>query len=159
MELFRHWIQHIPHLCILLVPLVQVKNPFLELEERQIGRNTLWSTCSPAQELHCPSGLNFGSQQFYWTELVSNCLPCSKANLLTLGCGKGNYSVNFRFPSEENGQFMLKRPKYPDGFQGRVFKGSIYGAGCSSGTFFWLIGDEVTGWCFENLNHQLSFSN
>ena len=62
MELFRHWRQHIPHLCILLVPLVQVKNPFLELEERHIGRNILWSTCSPVQELHCPSGLNCRSQ-------------------------------------------------------------------------------------------------
>ena len=155
--------RHIPHLCILLVPLVQVKNPFLELEERHVGRNTLWSTHSPAQELcqelFCPSVLNCGSQQHYWTEHVSNCLPCSKANLLMLGCDKGNYSVNFRLPSKEYGQLMPERPKCPDGFQGRIFKGNIYSVGCSSGTSFWLIGDEVTGWCFKNLNHQLSDSS
>ena len=28
-------------------------------------------------------------------------------------------------PSKENGQLMLKRPKVPDGFQGRVFKGKV----------------------------------
>ena len=28
-------------------------------------------------------------------------------------------------PSKENGQFMLKRCKFPDGFQGRVFKGKV----------------------------------
>lgn len=28
----------------------------------------------------------------------------------------------FQVPSKENGQFVLKRPKPPDGFQERVFK-------------------------------------
>ena len=28
-------------------------------------------------------------------------------------------------PSKENGQLMLKRPKFSDGFQGRVLKDSV----------------------------------
>ena len=48
----------------------------------------------------------------------------SKANLLTLGCGEGKYSVYCKAPnvgpSKENGQLMRKRPKLPNGFQGSV---------------------------------------
>ena len=81
--------------------------------------------------------------------MLPNCirfcsLANSKASVLTLGCGKGNYSVNFRLPSKENGLLMLKRPfregfskttfrvKLPSGFQGRIFKDDIQGEGCSS---------------------------
>ena len=49
----------------------------------------------------------------------------SKANLLTPACVEGQYSVYCRVPSKENRQLMLKRPKLPDGFQGRGFKGSV----------------------------------
>ena len=49
---------------------------------------------------------------------------------------------------------MFNRPELPDSFQGRLFKGNIWGEGCSSWTFFRLVGAEVTGWCFGNLNHQ-----
>ena len=55
---------------------------------------------------------------------------CSKANLLTLGCGEGKYSVCCRAPSKENRQLMLKSSKLPDGFQRRVFKDNIRGKGC-----------------------------
>ena len=33
-------------------------------------------------------------------------------------------------PSKEDGQLMLKRPEFPGGFQGRVFKGNIRGECC-----------------------------
>ena len=49
-------------------------------------------------------------------------------------------------PSKENGQLILKRPKFPKGFQGRVFKDRVKkrasGYVISSWTFFWLVGDE-----------------
>ena len=55
----------------------------------------------------------------------SPCLTCSKANLLTLGCGEGKYSIYCRVPSKKNGQLMLKSSELPNGFQGRVFKGKV----------------------------------
>ena len=42
--------------------------------------------------------------------------------------------------SSKNGQLLLKKPKIPDGFQGRVFIGNIWGrktAGCV--TFLWSV--------------------
>ena len=42
-------------------------------------------------------------------------------------------------PVKENGQFMLKRPELPDGFQGRSLKGSIWGEDCR-GHDFVLVG-------------------
>ena len=53
---------------------------------------------------------------------------CSKANL-TPGCGEGKY-IYCRVPRKENVQLVLKRPELPDGFQGRVFKGTIKDVGC-----------------------------
>ena len=50
---------------------------------------------------------------------------CSKANLLTPGCGEGMYSICCRVPSKENEQLMLKRPELPDDFQARGFKGRV----------------------------------
>ena len=47
-------------------------------------------------------------------------------------------------PSKENGQLMLKRSEL-NGFQERVFKGNIWGEGCSSWNFFWLFDGKVTG--------------
>ena len=35
------------------------------------------------------------------------------------------YGIYCRAPSRENGQLMLKKPEYPDGFQGRGFKGNV----------------------------------
>ena len=70
-----------------------------------------------------------------------------KANLLTLGCGEGKYSIYRRAPSKENGQLVLKRPKLPNGFQGRGFKYSVRegAAGCviSLYTILRLIGIKV----------------
>ena len=42
-------------------------------------------------------------------------------------------------PSNEDRQLMLKRPKLPDDFLGRVLKGNIWGDGCG-GCDFLLIG-------------------
>ena len=59
-------------------------------------------------------------------------LMCSKANLLTPGCGEGEHSVDCRAPSKEKGQLMLKRPKFLDDFLGRGFQCSVRegAAGC-----------------------------
>ena len=132
--------------------------------------------CSPGNDI-CPfcsncTGLNKSNDQVqshgsgskhvqsccYWTKLGSSCWTPGKASLLIPDCGEGNYSIHFRAPNKGNRQLVLKRPKLPSGSQARVFKGNIgvRVAGCviSSWTFFWLVGDEVTGWCFGNLNHQ-----
>ena len=57
---------------------------------------------------------------------------CSKADLLTPGCGERKYKIYFRVPHKENGKLMLKRPKLPDNFQGRGFIDSVreVSAGC-----------------------------
>ena len=78
----------------------------------------------------------------------------SKANLLTPGCGEGKYSVYFRAPSKENGQLMLRRPKLPNGFQERGFKGSVreglQGAGSAraqfevGGDLLWVMTSPIT---------------
>ena len=49
----------------------------------------------------------------------------SKANLLIPVCSEGKYSIYCRAPSKKNGQLMLKRPKFPEGVQERVVKGSV----------------------------------
>ena len=49
-------------------------------------------------------------------------LVCVKANLLTLGCGEGAWSIYCLVPSKENGQLILKRPTFPIGFWGWHFK-------------------------------------
>ena len=58
-----------------------------------------------------------------------------------------------------NGQLVLKRPKFPDGFQGRVFIGKIWGEGCRVCNLPQIVGSEVTGWYSRNLDHQSSGSN
>ena len=65
----------------------------------------------------------------------------SKANLLTLGCGEGKYSIYCMEPGKENGQLVLKRPELPNGFQTSVLKGNIRAEGCAvHGQFFdWLV--------------------
>ena len=63
--------------------------------------------------------------QRFWKIIVAKlgftCPSCSKANLLTTGCGEGKYSIYCRVSSKEKEQLTLKRPKLPDEFQGRVF--------------------------------------
>ena len=44
-----------------------------------------------------------------------------------------------QYPSKEYRRFMLKIPKLPDGIRRRVFKGKIWGEGCSVCDFL-LIG-------------------
>ena len=62
----------------------------------------------------------------YWTELNlgSAHLIHSKANLLTLGCGEGEwkYSVYCRHQARRTGNLHSERLKLPDTFQGRAFK-------------------------------------
>ena len=42
-------------------------------------------------------------------------------------------------PSKEQGQLMLKRPKLSNGFEGRVFKGNIWGEGCRVDDFLPIV--------------------
>ena len=45
------------------------------------------------------------------------CWPMtSKANILTLGCGEGKYSVNFRWQATSTVQLVFKRPEHLEGF-------------------------------------------
>ena len=119
----------------------------------------------------CPDVCNFGTKQLtllpemlfskeliyfcYWTEFGFACLSYRKANILTLDGNEGRC----RTPSKEDGQLMFQGLKLPNGVQVRVFKGNLWGKGCSSWTFFWLIVVEVTGWCFQSFNHQPSPPN
>ena len=57
----------------------------------------------------------------YQTKLGSTCLQ-TKPNLLTLDVGKRKRSVYYRVPSRKSEQPVLKRPRLPDVFQGKVFK-------------------------------------
>ena len=76
--------------------------------------------------------------------------PCSKAKLLALGCGIGQYSVYCRLSSKEKGKLMLKIPELPCGFLERIFIGSLWTS---------LVSGKVTGWCCRNLNIQPSGSD
>lgn len=76
--------------------------------------------------------------------------PCSKAKLLALGCGIGQYSVYCGLSSKEKGKLMLKRPELPCGFLERIFIGSLWTS---------LVSGKVTGWCCRNLNIQPSGSD
>ena len=76
-------------------------------------------------------------------------LLCSKARLLTSGCGEGKCGVDCRAPSKEKGQFRLKRPRLLDDFLGRGFEGNVREgtAGCVIISWtIWIDGhqDEVS---------------
>ena len=49
------------------------------------------------------------------------CPPARRKNVPTLGFVEAKYSVYCK----ENGQLMFKRPKLPQAFQGRYFKGKV----------------------------------
>ena len=54
------------------------------------------------------------------------CLPdTQQSQSADTGGGEGKHSVYSRVPRKENGQLVLQRLEFPDGFQGRVFKGNI----------------------------------
>ena len=63
------------------------------------------------------------------TKLGLALLTRSKVNLLIQGCGEGKCSIYCKAPNmgpnKENGHLMLKRPKLPYDFWGRVFKGKV----------------------------------
>lgn len=62
----------------------------------------------------------------YQTKLESPCLTHSKANLLMPMVEKEcTVFMAGLVPSKENGQLVLWRLEFPDGFQGMVFKGNI----------------------------------
>ena len=44
-------------------------------------------------------------------------------------------------------------------FREWFLRATVCSKGCAWWTFFWLVGGEITGWCFGNLNHQPSGSN
>ena len=54
---------------------------------------------------------------------------------------------------------MLEQLELPDSFQGRVFRGKIWGRSAGCVTFLSLVGGEVRGWCFRDLSHQPSGSD
>ena len=60
------------------------------------------------------------------------------------GCSEGKLSAYCRAPSEDNGQFLLKRPELPDGIQGSVFKGNTRGVGFRVSDQ--LMDTLLTGW-------------
>ena len=67
----------------------------------------------------------------------------SKANLLTLGCAEGKCSIYYRVPVKESRQLVLKRPEFPDGFQGKVFN---QGEGGVCGAHDQLVNIFLIGW-------------
>ena len=75
----------------------------------------------------------------YQTELGSARPPHSKANLLTPDCDEGKYSVYCRAKQGEQTAHAQKT-QTPDGFQGKVFKGNIWGEGCSVHNLFLMGG-------------------
>ena len=57
------------------------------------------------------------------------------------------------------GRLNPKDQNSPMAFREEFLK-APFGVRAAEGmTFFWLVGDEVTGWCFRNLSHQPSGSN
>ena len=60
--------------------------------------------------------------------------------------------------SKKNRWLVLKRPEFPNGFQGRVFKGKIWGRAAGYMTSFQMAGNKVTGWCLWNLKFLVSTS-
>ena len=81
-----------------------------------------WPGSSPDSELglpslrdHCPE-LLLPNQT--WVRLPT----CSKASLLTPGCGEGQCSIYCRRQARSPGQLVLKSPELPEGFQGKVYK-------------------------------------
>ena len=50
---------------------------------------------------------------------------CSKASLLTPGCGERKCSVYCRHQARSPGQLVLRTLKLPDGFQESIFKGKV----------------------------------
>jgi len=73
-------------------------------------------------------------------------------NLLILGCGEEKNSIDCRGTSKENRQLILKRPKLPDGFQGKGFQGSVREGGCSVWTQ--LIPSSRFGWFKWSFKHH-----
>lgn len=68
----------------------------------------------------------------------------SKDQSLSPGGGERKYSVYCR-ASNKNRQLMLQNSGLLDGFLGRVFKGHVWGEGCSSWTFFSPVTGETQG--------------
>ena len=69
------------------------------------------------------------------------------------------YSIYCRHQARRTGSSCSKDPNslmaFREGFLKATF--GVRAAGCM--TVFWLVGSEVTGWCFRSLNHQPSGSN
>ena len=69
---------------------------------------------------------------------------CSKASLLTPGCGEGKCSVYCRHQAKTPGQLVLKSPELPEGFQGKVYKDRVREPGC--GVCDQLVDLLLIGW-------------
>jgi len=84
---------------------------------------------------------------------VSTHLPGSKANLLTVGCSEGKYSVYCRHQarrtSSSSSNDLNALMAFREGFLKTTLRVRVVACGLR------LVGGEATGWCFRNLNHQL----
>ena len=79
-------------------------------------------------------------------------------NLLTLGCGEEKNNIDCREASKENRQLMLKRPKLPDGFQGKGFQSSVReGAAVRELSLFLALGLIDSRWSFKH-HHPSGFN-
>ena len=67
----------------------------------------------------------------YQTELGSAHPLCSKANLLTLGCGEGKYSIYLQGNKKGEQAAHAQKTWTPQWLSGKGFKGNISGKGCS----------------------------
>ena len=93
----------------------------------------------------------------YRTKFGSTLLCAVKPNLLSPHCGDRKYSVYCRAPSKKNGQLMLKRPKFPEGFQERVVKDSVSeGAAGMWSACVQFSGRLASRWNF--VHHQFGFN-
>lgn len=90
--------------------------------------------------------------------LGSTCPSCSKDNLLTLVVVKESKVLIARHQAKTKDSSCSKDQNSLMAFREVFLKATlgVWVSGCliSSWTLFWLVGGEVTGWSFKNLNHQ-----
>ena len=127
-----------------------------------------WNTCPPCLTIipshPCPC---FKIQlKWFLIQVMPNqtwvCPLARRKNVPTLGFVEAKYSVYCK----ENGQLMFKRPKLPQAFQGRYFKGKVEKKNIkarwekqlrclwASHGRPWLVGDDVNRWYFRSQPQQ-----
>ena len=96
-----------------------------------------------------------------WTKLVFICTHAVTPIYWYPSCDEGKCSLHCRVPEKDSGQLMLKKGKLLDGFQGKSLFWQNWVCMRATGCviLLWLVGEEVTGLCPRNLNHQSPGSN